>query len=67
MKALSIKNISEALYQQLKERAVRNHRSLNGEVMAILERTVADTASFDPSERTDFLRDAPLCEADFSL
>ena len=34
---LSIKNVPEDLAQRLKERAARNHRSLQGELMAILE------------------------------
>ncbi len=34
---LSIKNVPEELAQRLKERAARNHRSLQGELMAILE------------------------------
>ena len=34
---LSIKNVPEDLAQRLKERAARNHRSLQGELLAILE------------------------------
>ncbi len=34
---LSIKNVPDDLAQRLKERAARNHRSLQGELMAILE------------------------------
>jgi plasmid stability protein len=34
---LSIKNVPEELAQRLKERAARNHRSLQGELMAIIE------------------------------
>ena len=34
---LSVKNVSEALAAKLRERAERNHRSLQGELMAILE------------------------------
>jgi plasmid stability protein len=34
---LSIKNVPDDLAQKLKERAARNHRSLQGELMAILE------------------------------
>jgi antitoxin FitA len=35
--SLSIKNVPDDLAQRLKERAARNHRSLQGELMAILE------------------------------
>ncbi|MDP2827678.1 MAG: hypothetical protein Q8O37_03640 [Sulfuricellaceae bacterium] len=37
MANLSIKNVPEALAVQLKARAARNHRSLQGELLAILE------------------------------
>jgi plasmid stability protein len=34
---LSIKNVPAELARQLRERAVRHHRSLQGELMAIIE------------------------------
>jgi plasmid stability protein len=34
---LSIKNVPDDLAQRLRERAARHHRSLQGELMAILE------------------------------
>ena len=34
---LSIKNVPEALAEKLRARAERNHRSLQGELMAIIE------------------------------
>ena len=34
---LSIKNVPHRIAQQLRRRAARNHRSLQGELMAILE------------------------------
>ena len=34
---LSVKNVPDALAAKLRERAERNHRSLQGELMAILE------------------------------
>jgi len=37
---LSIKNVPEELARQLRERARRHHRSLQGELMAILEEAV---------------------------
>ena len=46
---LSIKNVPEELAQRLKDRAARNHRSLQGELMAILE-SVAIPA---PASRID--------------
>ena len=40
---LSIKNVPEELAQRLKERDARNHRSLQGELMSILESVTAPT------------------------
>lgn len=37
MAGLLIKNLPKKLHDQLKERAVRNHRSLTKEALAILE------------------------------
>ena len=36
---LSIKNVPETLAEKLRQRAVTNHRSLQGELMALLEAT----------------------------
>lgn len=38
---LSIKRVPEALAERLRKRAHRNHRSLQGELMAILQEAVA--------------------------
>ena len=43
MPNLSIKDVPEAWAEALRQRAARNHRSLQGELMAILERAVADS------------------------
>ncbi len=40
---LSIKNAPDDVVQRLRERAVRNHRSLQGELMAIIEDAVRTT------------------------
>ncbi len=42
MANLSIKNVPETLAARLRERATRNHRSLQGELMAILESAAVD-------------------------
>ena len=41
---LSIKGVSQALAEALRERAARHHRSLQGELMAIVEAAVRDEA-----------------------
>jgi hypothetical protein len=38
---LSIKDVPDALAQALRERAARHHRSLQGELMAIIEEAAA--------------------------
>jgi len=40
MPNLSIKDVPEALAEALRQRAARNHRSLQGELMALLEEAV---------------------------
>jgi plasmid stability protein len=40
---LSVKNVPDALAAKLRERAERNHRSLQGELMAILEAAAFET------------------------
>jgi plasmid stability protein len=39
---LSIKNVPDALAAKLRERAEHNHRSLQGELMALLESALSD-------------------------
>lgn len=41
---LSVKNVPEALAQRLRERAEGNHRSLQRELVSILEQAVSDNA-----------------------
>ncbi len=38
---LSIRNVPEPLAQRLRDRAKRNHRSLQGELLSILEETLS--------------------------
>lgn len=45
---LTIRNVPEALARKLKSRAERNHRSLQGEVMAIMEQATAANAAQQP-------------------
>lgn len=44
MPNLSIKDVPEAWAQALRERAARNHRSLQGELMALIQRAVEPQA-----------------------
>jgi antitoxin FitA len=47
---LSIKNAPEELVRQLRERARRHHRSLQGELLAIMEATVREDRRATPAE-----------------
>ncbi len=66
---LSVKNVPTAVAKRLKERAARNHRSLQGELQAILEEagrstTIGELAAFvkriglsTPSESAKMIRE----------
>jgi plasmid stability protein len=53
---LSIKNVPDAVADALRARAEQNHRSLQGELMAILERSVSDSAAMTVELRADVAR-----------
>ena len=47
---LSIKNAPDEVVQRLRERAERHHRSLQGELMAIIEAAVSEDRPSTPAE-----------------
>lgn len=47
---LSIKNAPDQVVQRLRERAERHHRSLQGELMAIIEAAVQEERPATPAE-----------------
>lgn len=47
---LSIKNVPDDLAERLRERAKRNHRSLQGELLAMLEAMEGGDAHLTPRE-----------------
>jgi len=47
---LSIKNAPDDLVERLRRRAARNHRSLQGELMAIIEAAVQAERALTPAE-----------------
>lgn len=47
---LSIKNAPDDVVRRLKARAEKHHRSLQGELMVILERAAAEQAMLSPRE-----------------
>ena len=53
---LSIKNVPNELAERLRQRAARNHRSLQGELMAILEESALGTRVLSPQEALQRVR-----------
>ena len=49
MPNLSIKDVPESIAAALRQRAARHHRSLPGELMAIVERAAAEEAAASPA------------------
>lgn len=47
MATLTIKNVPDALYQQLKESAAKHRRSINNEAIVSLERALGKTTEID--------------------
>jgi plasmid stability protein len=47
---LSIKNAPDEVVEQLRRRARRNHRSLQGELLAIIEAAVQEEQTLRPGE-----------------
>ena len=45
MPAITVKNVPGALYQDIKRSAEQHHRSMNGEIIACLERALHSHAS----------------------
>ncbi|MFO1186312.1 MAG: Arc family DNA-binding protein [Alphaproteobacteria bacterium] len=53
---ISIKNAPDDLIERVRERARRNHRSLQGEVLAILEKEVGSGPKKTPQEILEEVR-----------
>ena len=53
---LSIKNAPDDVVRRLRRRAERNHRSLQGELMAIIETAVAEERFLTPIELLEEVR-----------
>lgn len=57
---LSIKNVPDKIAEQLKMRAAKNHRSLQGELMSIIEAAVANNETMTPFELLNEIRSLGL-------
>lgn len=49
MANLSVKDVPDSLAERLRQRAARNHRSLQGELMAIIEKAAYETETPPPA------------------
>ena len=47
---LSIRNVDERIVERLRRRAARNHRSLQGELLAIIEEQALASPRLTPAE-----------------
>ena len=59
---LSIKGVPETLAERLRARAERNHRSLQGELMQIIEQAAAEPAVAPAAARRGVLRGTKTIE-----
>jgi antitoxin FitA len=57
---LSIKNAPDHVVRRLRERAARNHRSLQGELLAIIEAAPDEGRPLTPAEILQEVREAGL-------
>lgn len=57
---LSIKNVPDELAERLRLRAASRHRSLQGELLAILEQAVAGDSRITLEQALDYVRDLGL-------
>jgi antitoxin FitA len=58
--SLSIKNVPDQIAERIRQRAAKHHRSLQGELVAILEESVSEQRSLTPVELLAELRAAGL-------
>ena len=57
---LSIKGVSDDIAERLRARALRHHRSLQGELLAILEESVGGPKRLSPADLLARVRDLGL-------
>lgn len=57
---LSIKNVPDAWVEQLRRRAAKHHRSLQGELLSLIETSVTQESQVSPKEAWAQMRQAGL-------
>ena len=58
--SLSIKNVPNDIAEKLRSRAAKSHRSLQGELLAILEESVVSEREVTPLEFMKYLKTSKL-------
>ena len=56
----SIKNVPDEIAEKIKRRAAKHHRSLQGELMSIIEAAAATNEPMTPSELLEAIRSLDL-------
>jgi len=64
MVSLSIKNVSEETLQRLRNRAERNHRSLQQELLDIVEAAASEESEFTVDDLVEYVRELGLSTPD---
>lgn len=64
MANISIKDVPDAWAESLRQRAARNHRSLQGELLSLIEQAVAAEAEPLPAARAARIAPAPAPRTD---
>ncbi len=64
---LSVKNVPDELMQRLRQRAARHHRSLQGELMSIIEESVRSNEHLTPEKLLAQVRNLGLRTASESV
>ena len=69
VKTLSIKNVPDAIHRRLKQRAGRHHRSLNGELLSLLDEALDQDAQSESraNNLSEFLLASPLRDSELEL
>jgi plasmid stability protein len=57
---ISIRNVPDHIAEKLRRRAAKNHRSLQGELLAILEKSVAGEETMTPTEFLEAVKSSGL-------
>jgi len=62
--SLSVKNVPDEVLQRLRARAKRHHRSLQNELLAIIETAALEDDEITMDELADYARTLGLCTPD---